>query len=224
MPGEISPAISGERVADELRRLILDGDLRPGQRLGQEMLAERFKASRMPVREALRQLEAEGLVSIIRNSGAWVSKLDAFEFDQTYKMREVVEPLAIRESIPNLTDAQISRLEELVEEIDATAGSKRDVEGFLRLDREFHLLTYAGVRHQPLMDLVIRQWNTTQHYRRLLVQRQAPEDVVATNLDHALILDGIRRRDPESAAAMVQLHIRRTRNTLVDPTDDTFFL
>ena len=188
------------------------------------MLAERFKASRMPVREALRQLEAEGLVSIIRNSGAWVSKLDAFEFDQTYKMREVVEPLAIRESIPNLTDAQISRLEELVEEIDATAGSKRDVEGFLRLDREFHLLTYAGVRHQPLMDLVIRQWNTTQHYRRLLVQRQAPEDVVATNLDHALILDGIRRRDPESAAAMVQLHIRRTRNTLVDPTDDTFFL
>jgi len=211
-------------VADELRRLILDGDLRPGQRLGQEMLAERFKASRMPVREALRQLEAEGLVSIIRNSGAWVSKLDAFEFDQTYKMREVVEPLAIRESIPNLTDAQISRLEELVEEIDATAGSKRDVEGFLRLDREFHLLTYAGVRHQPLMDLVIRQWNTTQHYRRLLVQRQAPEDVVATNLDHALILDGIRRRDPESAAAMVQLHIRRTRNTLVDPTDDTFFL
>ncbi|MGP9783147.1 GntR family transcriptional regulator [Glutamicibacter sp. AOP12-B1-11] len=222
MLGELPSAISGQRVADELRRLILEGEFKPGQRLGQEMLADRFNASRMPVREALRQLEAEGLVSIVPHSGTWVAKLDAFEFDQTYKMREVVEPLAVRESIPNLSDAQIDRLGELVEEIDATAGPHRDVEGFLRLDREFHLLTYAGVRHQPLLDLVLRQWNTTQHYRRLLVHRQSVEDVVATNLDHALILDGIRRRDPESAAAMVHLHIRRTRNTLVDPTDDTF--
>ncbi|MEU3333214.1 GntR family transcriptional regulator [Glutamicibacter creatinolyticus] len=209
-------------MADELRGLILEGEFKPGQRLGQEMLADRFNASRMPVREALRQLESEGLVSIVPHSGAWVAKLDAFEFDQTYKLREVVEPLAIRESIPNLSEEQIDRLVELVKEIDATAGPRRDIEGFLRLDREFHLLTYAGVRHQPLMEMVLRLWNTTQHYRRLLVHRQAVDDVVATNLDHALILDGIRRRDPEAAGAMVQLHIQRTRKTLVDPSDDTF--
>lgn len=215
-------AIGGQRVADELRRLILEGEFTPGQRLGQEMLAERFSASRMPVREALRHLEAEGLVSIVAHSGAWVSKLDAFEFDQTYKIREVIEPLAIRESIPNLTDAQIARLTDLVAQIDATTSPERDVEGFLRLDREFHLLTYAGVLHQPLTDLVVRLWNTTQHYRRLLVNRQSGEDIVATNLDHALILDGIRRRDPETAATMIRLHIRRTRDTLIDPDDDTF--
>jgi len=216
-----SAAVGGQRVADELRRLILEGEFKPGQRIGQEMLADRFKASRMPVREALRHLESEGLVSIVPHSGAWVSKLDAFEFDQIYKLREVIEPLAIRESIPNLSDDQIERIAGLVEEIKGTAGATRDAEGFLRLDREFHLLTYAGVRHQPLTDLVLRQWNTTQHYRRVLVQRQKPADVVATNLDHELILDGIRRRDPEAAAAMVLLHIRRTRKTL-DESFDAF--
>ncbi|WP_426773505.1 GntR family transcriptional regulator, partial [Pseudomonas aeruginosa] len=116
------------------------------------------------VREALRLLESEGLVSIVPHSGAWVSKLDAFEFDQTYKLREVVEPLAISESIPNLTEEQLERLAQLNEAIKATAGPDRDVEGFLRLDREFHLLTYAGVQYQALTDLVLRQWNTTQHY------------------------------------------------------------
>src|SRR4051794_400121 len=114
-----SAAVSGQRVADELRRLILAGEFQPGKRIGQEMLAERFNASRMPVREALRLLESEGLVSIVPHSGAWVSKLDAFEFDQTYKLREVVEPLAIRESIPNLTDEQVDRLGQLVEQIKA---------------------------------------------------------------------------------------------------------
>jgi DNA-binding GntR family transcriptional regulator len=213
-----SAAVSGPRVADELRRLILEGEFQPGKRIGQEMLAERFGASRMPVREALRILEAEGLVSIVPHSGAWVSKLDAFEFDQTYKLREVVEPLAIRESIPNLTDLQIDRMSQLVEDIKATAGPRRDIEGFLRLDREFHLLTYAGVQYQVLTDLVLRQWNTTQHYRRVLVQHQTTDDVTATNLDHDLILDSIRRRDPDAAEAMIKLHIQRTRKTLHRPS------
>jgi len=214
-----SAAVSGQRVADELRRLILAGEFQPGKRIGQEMLAERFNASRMPVREALRLLESEGLVSIVPHSGAWVSKLDAFEFDQTYKLREVVEPLAIRESIPNLTDEQVDRLGQLVEQIKATAGPRRDVEGFLRVDREFHLLTYAGVRYQALTDLVLRQWNTTQHYRRVLVQHQDTADVTATNLDHELILDSIRRRDVDAAAAMIRLHIQRTRKTLHRPSN-----
>ncbi|CAN7481332.1 GntR family transcriptional regulator [Pseudarthrobacter oxydans] len=213
-----SAAVSGQRVADELRRLILEGEFKPGQRIGQEMLAERFRASRMPVREALRLLESEGLVSIVPHSGAWVSKLDAFEFDQTYKLREVVEPLAISESIPNLTEEQLERLAQLNEAIKATAGPHRDVEGFLRLDREFHLLTYAGVQYQALTDLVLRQWNTTQHYRRVLVQHQTAADVTATNLDHELILDSIQRRDPDAAAAMVKLHIQRTRKTLHRPS------
>jgi DNA-binding GntR family transcriptional regulator len=211
---DTSATVNGHRVADELRQLILDGEFQPGARIGQEMLAERFMASRMPVRDALRQLEAEGLVSIVPHSGAWVSKLDPFEFEQTYKLREVIEPLAIQESIPHLTGEQIEHLGALADEIVATCNGSPEVEAFLRLDREFHLLTYSGVQYGHLSELVLRMWNTTQPYRRALVSNMTTLELEATNADHFLIVDSVRRGDAESAAAMVRLHIRRTRRVL----------
>lgn len=208
--------VSGRRIADEMRDSILQGEFHPGSRMGQEMLAERFKTSRMPVREALRQLETEGLVTIVSHSGAWVSKLDPFEFDQTYKLREAVEPLAIRESIPFLDVDQKERIFELAREISgiATPDDLLDVERFLELDREFHLLTYAGVRSHYLHEVVQRLWNTTQHYRRMLMTTLSAEQLEATNADHFLIADSVRRGDVEAAATLVQLHIRRTRSNL----------
>jgi DNA-binding GntR family transcriptional regulator len=88
---ENAAGATGRRIAQELRQDVLEGKLRPGERIGQEELAERFDASRIPVREGLKLLESEGLITIVPNAGAWVSKLDAFEFDQTYKLREQVE-------------------------------------------------------------------------------------------------------------------------------------
>jgi len=208
--------VSGRRIADEMRDSILQGEFLPGSRMGQEMLAERFHTSRMPVREALRQLESEGLVTIVAHSGAWVAKLDPFEFDQTYKLREAVEPLAIRESIPHLSDEQKEQILELARDIVTMAkpGSLLDVERFLELDRQFHLMTYAGVRSPYLHEVVQRLWNTTQHYRRKLMTTLSAEQLEATNADHFLIADSVRRGDVDAAATMVQLHIRRTRNNL----------
>lgn len=208
--------VSGRRIADEMRDSILQGEFLPGSRMGQEMLAERFHTSRMPVREALRQLESEGLVTIVAHSGAWVAKLDPFEFDQTYKLREAVEPLAIRESIPHLSDEQKEQILELARDIVTMAkpDSLLDVERFLELDRQFHLMTYAGVRSPYLHEVVQRLWNTTQHYRRKLMTTLSAEQLEATNADHFLIADSVRRGDVDAAATMVQLHIRRTRNNL----------
>lgn len=205
----------GRVVADRLRDEILTGALRPGARLGQDALATRFRASRIPVREALRILEAEGLVSIVANSGAWVSRLDAFEFDQIYRLREQVESLAIRESMPALTGPQIERLRELSEQIAAAS----DVEEFLRLDREFHLLTYAGARFEMLHEIVQRFWNTTQHYRRAWAQKRESHRAWATDAEHALIVDAIERGDVESAGNLVAGHIRRTRLELAPLTE-----
>jgi len=206
---------TGRMIAARLRGEILDGTLRPGARLGQDALAARFSASRIPVRESLKILEAEGLVSIVPNSGTWVSKLDAFEFDQIYRLRERVEYLAIRESIPVLTEQQIGRLRELVTAIAAAY----DVEEFLRLDREFHLLTYAGARFGMLHELVLRFWNTTQHYRRAWAQLREPGGNWTTDAEHALIVDAIERHDLESAGNLVVGHIRRTRLALAPHAD-----
>ena len=201
---------TGRRIAQELRRSILEGSLKPGARIGQEELAERFQASRIPVREGLKLLEAEGLVTIVPNAGAWVAKLDAFEFDQTYKLREQVESLAIRESIDHLSASQIQRLRELAEEIAAAT----DVETFLRADREFHLLSYAGAEFGLLHDLVQRFWNSTQHYRRAFAQGLDLDRQWATDAEHRLIVDSIVRKDHDAAAGLVRGHIRRTRLNL----------
>jgi DNA-binding GntR family transcriptional regulator len=203
---------TGRRIAQEIRQDILEGRLRPGERIGQEELAERFDASRIPVREGLKLLEAEGLITIVPNAGAWVSKLDAFEFDQTYKLREQVESLAIRESIDHLTDSQVNRLGELAEEIAAAT----DVETFLRVDREFHLLSYAGAEFSLLHDLVQRFWNSTQHYRRAFAQGLNLDRQWATDAEHRLIVDSIMRRDHDAAAGLVRGHIRRTRLNLAE--------
>jgi DNA-binding GntR family transcriptional regulator len=208
---------TGRLIAAKLREEILNGSLRPGTRMGQDALAERFNSSRIPVRESLKILEAEGLVSIVPNSGTWVSRLDAFEFDQIYRLREQVEFLAIRESIPALTASQIERLHDLV----AATTAASDVEEFLELDREFHLLTYAGARFGMLHELVQRFWNTTQHYRRAWAQIREPSGNWATDAEHALIVDAIERQDLDSAGNLVSGHIRRTRLALA-PRKDIF--
>lgn len=200
---------TGPRITDSLRERILNGVLAPGTRIGQDAVAAEFAASRIPVREALKALEAEGLVSIRPNSGAWVAELDAEEFDQIYRLREQVEALAIQESIDGLAPAQITRLHELADAIAAAP----DVETFLAVDREFHLLTYAGAKFPLLHELVIRFWNSTQHYRRAWVQTR-PEGGWATDAEHRLIIDAIERKDGRAAADLVAGHIRRTRLAL----------
>ena len=97
-------------IVSELRDEILDGRLRPGERIHQEAVAERFGTSRLPVREALRQLQHEGLVVVLPNAGARVVRLDQAELGEVYLLRERLEPLAIERSAPGLSTAdQLSR-------------------------------------------------------------------------------------------------------------------
>ena len=91
-----------ELIVRELRDEILDGRLRPGERIHQQAVAERFGTSRLPVREALRQLQHEGLVVVLPNAGARVARLDQAELVEVYLLRERLEPLAIELSAPGL--------------------------------------------------------------------------------------------------------------------------
>jgi DNA-binding GntR family transcriptional regulator len=203
---------SPSRVAETLRDEILSGKIAPGERIVQEDLALRFGASRQPVRDALRLLEGDGLVTLKTNSGAWVSKLSEQECDEAYLVRERLEPLLLSLSIPNLTTTQLESLKSLVAEIEKT----KDVESFLRLDREFHLLSYAGAKEGMLSEFVERIWNTTQHYRRAFAKLNNFETSEMTHLEHKLILDGILRRDAIQAGNALEGHIRRTRVTLAE--------
>ena len=102
---------ASERIAAFLRNAILFGDILPGQRIRQEEVAARLGTSRLPVREALRMLEAEGLTEHEANKGSRVPLLDRHEVDVVYQMRERLEPLALTESLPHLTaDQELERL------------------------------------------------------------------------------------------------------------------
>lgn len=90
----------GLRVTGEIRQKILSGEFAPGLRIRQEELAAQFGTSRVPVREALKQLESEGLVVIVPNSGVWIARVDINECVEMWKIRERIEPLALGESLP----------------------------------------------------------------------------------------------------------------------------
>src|ERR1700723_4417453 len=106
------------RIADEIRIAVLRGEMRPGMRIRQELLTAHFGASRIPVREALKQLENEGLVVLAPNRGAWIADVNSEESIEVYKIREAVEPLAIFESVPNLTDTYIDSLDATVRDME----------------------------------------------------------------------------------------------------------
>jgi DNA-binding GntR family transcriptional regulator len=196
------------RIADEIRIAVLRGEMRPGMRIRQELLAAKFGASRIPVREALKQLENEGLVVLAPNRGAWIADVNSEESIEVYKIREVVEPLAIVESVPYLTDADIVALDAMIDKLERVS----TLEEYLQLDREFHLRTYSRARMPQLRAMVERFWNSTQHFRRQFVKETfAKNGLPFSDPQHLLLMDMIRTRDAEGAGSMVHLHIRRTR-------------
>jgi DNA-binding GntR family transcriptional regulator len=197
----------GQRIAAQLRAAILAGEYEPGEWIRQEVVAGRLEVSRLPVREALRILAAEGLVEQEPHKGARVARLDAGELGALYRVRERLEPLALAESIPHLSDATIGELERIQDRIEAN----RDLGRFLALDRELHLLTYSGCRIGYLSGQVSRLWNSTQHYRRAFVSVAGPGRMWVVNAEHRLLIDAIRRRDVEDGERFLAGHIRRTR-------------
>lgn len=207
--------LMSERIASEIRSAVLSGEMRPGMRIRQELLAAHFGASRIPVREALKQLENEGLVVMAPNRGAWIADVDSEESIEIYKIREAVEPLAIGESVPNLTDNDIEDLDRIVRELEEVTS----LEEYIQLDREFHLRTYARAGMPQLLAMVERFWNSTQHFRRLFVKEAYAKDGFPfSDPQHLLLMDAIRARDVEAAQVLVRLHIRRTR-VLIQTTE-----
>jgi DNA-binding GntR family transcriptional regulator len=201
-------AVLSTRIADELRQAILTGELSPGERIRQEELAEQFGASRIPVREALRILVTDGLVNMVSNSGAWVSSLTQDECSEQYQIRERLEPLLLRYNLPLLTAEDLARATDLVESMKKAP----DLEAFMRLDREFHWITYSRVQTTTLTDLIERLWNTTQPYRRVFMKLVRSEGgIEVTHLEHELLLEAMKRGDSEEAESILRGHIRRTR-------------
>lgn len=209
-----SEKVLSQRIADSLREAILRGSYRPGERIRQEDIAAQFSASRFPVREAFRILESAGLVTVRANHGARVNVLTQAECVELYKVRERLESLLIRDSVPGLDESAITRLGVLLEEL--SQAESMSVDEYVDLDRQFHALTYSGSSMETVRSLVERLLATTNYYRRAyrdLVHQSSGRDWIL-QYDHELIVDAIRRGDAEEASTVMRLHTRRARLAL----------
>lgn len=206
VPAARDHGATGSGIADTLRDEILRGLRPPGTRIRQEDVAAVHATSRLPVREALRILEGEGLVTRIANAGAWVSRLSLAECEELYLVRERLEPLLLARNAPLLTSADLDQLDALAQDMEDAAP-----EDFLQMDRRFHWATYAHARTAMLTDAVRGLWNRTQHYRRAFVHAAHARHDGTAHLDHHLLVAALRRGDAVEAADVLERHIRRTR-------------
>lgn len=209
----------GQAIAGKLRDAILDGHLPPGTPIRQEALAQQLGTSRIPVREALRQLESEGMLTLVPHSGARVARLDLAEHIELYRIREALEPMVIGESAKHLSDAQLQELRELEDLIEA---SHNDQQAWIRHDRTFHLLTYAAAPFPRALRMIHGFWNTSQQYRRAHVSSFDEATFEVIHMEHRMILDALERHDPVDAEERQRSHIRRTRLYLTAHAAEVF--
>jgi DNA-binding GntR family transcriptional regulator len=215
MTSSVRDGNASERIADGLRDAILRGELPPGSRIRQEEVAAQYGASRIPVRGALRILELQGLVELVANSGAWVARFSLAECEEIYRMRERIEPLLLRYSIPGLSAGTKEKIVELTGAMEAA----RDADAFLQLDREFHFLTYSGASTIVLGATVERLWNSTQVYRRAYTFLLDAPSIAIAHDEHRMLARALEAGDGDQAELVLLCHIRRTRQQLARHPD-----
>lgn len=184
-----------EAVVDGIRDMILNGQFKPGDWLRQDQLAEEFGVSTMPVREALRQLQAEGLVVLHRRRGAAVAALSVSECEEIYRIREALEALAVRWAAENLEHIPIERLESLLEEIEAAEARSDDVDRRLHLVREFFFTIFQASEREHLLRMLSSLWDLCHQYRRYFAS--LPELVPQRVMKYRTMYRACHARDAE---------------------------
>jgi DNA-binding GntR family transcriptional regulator len=208
-PGALGTA--QQHALDWLRRLIVAGELRPGQRINQEDLAERIGLSVAPVREALRVLEQEGQVTYLPRRGYFVTELRIEDLREIYELRALLEERAVRAALPELDDEALERIHRAAADcVDAVESS--DVAAELAANRRFHF-ALLEVPSQPHTFRVIRLlWDSTEAYRALYYN--SPDERRAAIDAHNRILDAITSRDADRLVIELNEHRGRALTVL----------
>ena len=196
---------SVELVYQRTRRAILTGDYPPGSPLRLQELAARNGVSMIPVREALRLLEAEGFVESVPNRGARVASLSMEDMLDVYRTRIVLELEALRQAIPNISPAVLARARKLNNKIVRQFEQKGHAE--YEDHRAFHFTLYEPSGSKWLMRLIGIVWDHTERYRRVGASRVTP---ASARQEHELILDLIEAGDEPGAINALKNHLEHS--------------
>ncbi|MBG9653978.1 GntR family transcriptional regulator [Cytobacillus firmus] len=196
------------KVCNVIREAIIRGDFKPGERLKQSDLAEKMGVSRMPVREAFRKLESEGLIKLEPHKGAVVKSISIKDIEEIYALRSELEKMAVYQSVDLLTDEDITQLSSLVAEMERAD----DADTFVQYNIDFHRLLVKRCNWERLNSFIGTLWNGLPQQTPHLLTGQ----IETSNTEHRKILEAVVKKDKETAADLVSEHIYRTGESLIE--------
>lgn len=205
---KIKAASTADLIANELKKMLNNGIFSDGDRLVERDLASQFSVSRIPMREAIKRLESDGLVEIFPNRGAVVKKLSVADVDEIYQLRALLESEAIFLSVNNLTFEELAKAELIHNVLE----SSTDFVQQGRLNRELHDLLYSKCNNSRLLSMIDNARNQIERYEYL--QRKLLSKTVFFQDDHHSILEACKQRNAELAKEKTKEHIQNAGEVL----------
>ncbi|KAB2330430.1 GntR family transcriptional regulator [Cytobacillus depressus] len=204
-----------EKVTSIIREAIFTQEFKPGERLIQDELATRLGVSRMPVREALRCLEREGLVIFLPHKGAQVIGISKEDIEELYYLRSMLEGITVQKSMSFLTTKDRAELQSLVDSMDIDIEND-DMDSYMNHNQQFHSLLQKGCKWKKTKILTKELIEGYPSYVPILI----PKTVVVSNKEHKQILAALDEKDPIKLKLLVENHIMRAGNMLLEFIED----
>lgn len=190
-----------ERILETIRDAIMTGSLKPGEKVAEPELAERFGISRTPIREAFRQLESEGYLTVIPRKGAVVTAFTSQDIEEFYAIKSILEGYAARRACENLTSKEIDRLQSVNQKLGELAQSG-DFNHFFKVHNDFHDLFLKAAGNEKLSEMI---GSLVSRFKRLrAASLNLPGRMSISVQEHAKIIEAFRARDPELAERLVR--------------------
>jgi len=201
-----------ERVSELIRENILNGHYSPGERLTETRLMEELKVGRTPIREALRQLEAEGLITVMPRKGATVNKLSLKDVEETYSIGGVLEAMAASLSTPLLNKDRVKKLISLNKELQKMQ-NENDLQNYCKINSEFHQILLENCQNRKLIKLVENLRKLIYRFR--IISFAVPGRIQKSIEEHERILEAIQKGDPEAVRKAMEDHWKHKKEMLV---------
>ena len=202
-----------ELVFTTLRQAILKGELQPGERLMEIQLAEKMGVSRTPIREAIRKLAAEGLVTMIPRKGAIVAGISEKMLKDVLHVRMTLEKMASEDAFENITDQAIEELRAAEAEFE-TAVDSGDLVSIAEADEKFHFIIYNAAGNDKLREILTSLKENMYRYR--MEYSKDVETRKALIEEHRMILDSFAAKDAASGLGVVERHIKNQETAVLN--------
>jgi DNA-binding GntR family transcriptional regulator len=197
------------QVYEALRKAILEGQLARAQRLVQDDLATQFGTSRIPVRDALKRLESEGLVALDDRGSFVVSYFGSEDVEEIYGLRLLLEPYAAGKALDGMTASDLEALESIAQEMRAAAMLK-DIERYVQLNQTFHLSLYELSQQRRLVKMIQSLWSGLMPLTPMAV----PGQLERSASEHEAILRAVQERRRDTLESLMRDHIEHAKRAL----------